>query len=417
MPEIRILVVDDSVVVRRLVTDSLESDPDLTVAAAAANGKIALNRLAQANPDVVVLDVEMPVMDGLETLSALRKTHPKLPVIMFSTLTQRGATATLEALARGASDYVTKPANVGGVNVAMQRIRDELVPKIKALCGREAPIAPTPPRPQPAGVAGVAGAGEAARPGRPSPAASMEHPARVDVVAIGVSTGGPVALERLFTDLPADLPVPVVVVQHMPPLFTDMLAKRLDAKCPLQVAEGVEGAALVPGGAWIAPGDYHLTVARDTRGTHLHVNREPPENSCRPAVDVLFRSVADAYGPNVLAVVLTGMGQDGLRGAERIVEGGGTVLAQDRATSVVWGMPGFVAGAGLAEEVLPIDRLGGAIVERVRRRQHGSLAAGGDVAAGIAPHESSGGAARSAGARAAGGAGGSVVSLRAGGPA
>ena len=412
MPKIRILVVDDSVVVRRLVTDSLQSDPELTVVAAAANGKIALNRLEQANPDVIVLDVEMPEMDGLETLSALRKTHPKLPVIMFSTLTERGAAATLEALARGASDYVTKPANVGGVNVAVQRIRDELVPKIKALCGRGAPVVPIPPRPQPAGVARV---GEAACPARPSPAASLEHPARVDVVAIGVSTGGPVALERLFADLPADLPVPVVVVQHMPPLFTDMLAKRLDAKCPLQVAEGVEGAALVPGRAWIAPGDHHLTAVRGSRGVHLHVSREPPENSCRPAVDVLFRSVADAYGSNVLATVLTGMGQDGLRGAERIVEGGGTVLAQDQATSVVWGMPGFVAGAGLAEKVLPIDRLGAEIVERVRRGRHGSLAACREVADGAAPHSAGGGAGRLAASTAQVDAGSGVGSMRAGG--
>ena len=382
MPKVRILVVDDSVVVRRLVTDSLESDPELTVVATAANGKIALSRLEQVNPDVIVLDVEMPEMDGLETLSALRKTHPKLPVIMFSTLTERGATATLEALARGASDYVTKPSNVSAVNVAMQRIRDELVPRIKALCGRGAPVVPMPPRARSAGVTGVTGAASPARPARPSLVASPKSPARVDVVAIGVSTGGPVALERLFADLPADLPVPVVVVQHMPPLFTDMLAKRLDAKCPLQVAEGAEGAALVPGRAWIAPGDHHLTVVRESRGVHLHVSQEPPENSCRPAVDVLFRSVADAYGSNVLAVVLTGMGQDGLRGAERIVEGGGTVLVQDQATSVVWGMPGFVAGAGLADEVLPLDLLGGEIVERVRRGQRGPLPAGREGAAG-----------------------------------
>ncbi len=359
MPSIRVLVVDDSVVVRRLVTDSLQSDPDLTVVAAAANGRIALSRLPQVNPDVVVLDVEMPELDGLETLTALRATHPKLPVIMFSTLTERGAAATLEALSRGASDYVTKPANVGGVQEAMARIRDELIPKVKLLCGR--PVVTTPP-PRRAVLPTAQPAGSP-RPRRSGP------PPAVELLAIGVSTGGPAALEKLFSALPGDLGVPVVVVQHMPPIFTDMLARRLDSHSALQVAEAATGVVLAPNQTWIAPGDFHLVVEPHGDAKVLRTTTDPPENSCRPAVDVLFRSAARAYGAGVLAVVMTGMGQDGLRGAEQIIEVGGAVLAQDEATSVVWGMPGYVANTGLADQVLPLDQLAGAIVRRVRQPQ------------------------------------------------
>ncbi len=352
VPSITVLVVDDSVVVRRLVSDSLEADADLRVVATAANGKIALARVPQANPDVVILDLEMPELDGLETLSLLRASRPRLPVIMFSTLTERGAAATLEALARGASDYVAKPANVGGVQEAMARIRDQLIPRIKALCGRvppARPIAITAPAVVPQRREGL--------------------PAAVELVAVGVSTGGPAALERLFGDLPGDLGVPVVVVQHMPPVFTDMLARRLDARSALAVAEARSGVVLAANEAWIAPGDFHLSLERHGETVALRTTSDPPENSCRPAVDVLFRSAAHVYGPGVLAVVMTGMGQDGWRGAEHVVEAGGTVLAQDEASSVVWGMPGYVASAGLAERVLPLDQLAAAVVRRARRRE------------------------------------------------
>ncbi len=357
MPSIRVLVVDDSVVIRRLVTDSLEADPEIQVVGAAANGRIALSRLPQVNPDAVVLDIEMPEMDGLETLTALRATHPRLPVVMFSTLTERGATATLEALARGASDYVTKPSNVGGVHEAMERIRAELIPKLKVLCGRP-PVGPAAAERRAPVVAPVKNIQRRATAGPAAP---------VEVVAIGVSTGGPVALERLFSALPGDIGVPVVVVQHMPPVFTEMLARRLDGRSQLQVAEGADGAVLRAGQALIAPGDHHMVISRAGAGVVVQTTDGPPENSCRPAVDVLFRSVVDVYGPGVLGVVMTGMGQDGLRGSERIVEAGGRVLAQDRDTSVVWGMPGYVAEAGLADEVLPLDALAAAIARRTRR--------------------------------------------------
>ncbi len=358
MGKIRVLVVDDAVVVRKLVTDALSEDPDIEVAGVAANGRIALAKIAQVNPDVVTLDIEMPDMDGLETLAELRKLYPRLPVIMFSTLTERGARVTLDALALGAADYVTKPSNVGSVGEGMRRIRADLVPKIKSLCVAKVPhvlpaAAPGPVRPAADARRSVT------RPARPG-----ALPSRVDVVVIGVSTGGPNALAEVVPALPRDFSVPVLVVQHMPPIFTRLLGERLDKMCDLAVAEAEEGGVVEAGRVWIAPGDHHMRVRRSGTTVAVRLDQEPPENSCRPAVDVMFRSAVETYGPGVLAVVLTGMGQDGLRGCERIKEAGGAVVVQDKATSVVWGMPGFVAGAGLADSVLPVDRVAGEIMRR-----------------------------------------------------
>jgi two-component system, chemotaxis family, protein-glutamate methylesterase/glutaminase len=355
MPKIRILVVDDSVVVRRMVSDVLVADPELEIAGTAANGKIALAKIPQVNPDIVILDVEMPELDGLGTLVGIRKLLPNLPVIMYSTLTQRGAEATLEALSKGASDYVTKPSNVGSAAQGLERIRTELIPKIKALCGRMPGLAF--PSPAVASTSSLAV--------RPRPAIAHRED-RIDIVAIGISTGGPNALASLMPTFPRDFPVPVVIVQHMPPVFTRLLAERLAAKSQISVEEGYPGAALRPACAWIAPGDYHMIVANEHNQVVLRTHQGPPENSCRPAVDVLFRSVAEVYKPHALAVEMTGMGQDGLRGCEHIRESGGQILAQDQETSVVWGMPGFVAHAGLADKILPLDQLGLEILRRVR---------------------------------------------------
>ena len=364
MRKIRILVVDDSVVVRRMVTDALAADPGLEVAGSAANGRIALSKIPQVNPDLITLDIEMPEMDGLEALRELRKTYPKLPVIMFSTLTERGASATLDALALGANDYVTKPSNVGSASAALERIREELIPKIKALCRAPPNSTPATALPKPAAAPRVFPKIETR---------GQEAPA--EIIAIGVSTGGPNALAEVIPQLPASLPVPVVIVQHMPPIFTKLLAERLAAKSQIRVEEGRPGERLEPGRAWVAPGDFHMAVERKAAGVQLVTHRQPPENSCRPAVDVLFRSVAEVYGPRALGVVMTGMGQDGLRGSERIREAGGRVLAQDEATSIVWGMPGFVAQAGLAEKVLPLDQIAAEIVLRVSEpRAAGSAA-------------------------------------------
>ncbi|MCK6546894.1 chemotaxis response regulator protein-glutamate methylesterase [Myxococcota bacterium] len=352
MARARVLVVDDSVVVRRLVTDALGTDPTIEVVGTAPNGRIALAKIPQVNPDLVTLDIEMPELDGLSTLPLLRAKYPKLPVIMFSTLTQRGAAATLDALRLGATDWVTKPANVGSVVVAQQRIRDELIPKIHNLTGHvslphqatmDLHIPPTAPK--------------------LTPSVGLK---KIDVVCIGVSTGGPNALAAVIPQLPRDLGVPVVIVQHMPALFTQLLARRLSVGTGMQVDEGRAGGAVLPGRAWLAPGDWHMIVERKDDRVSIGLNQAPPENSCRPAVDVLFASVAKVYGGRALGVVLTGMGQDGLRGGEKIVDAGGSLIIQDEATSVVWGMPGAVARAGLAEEILPLDRIAQNIIKRAR---------------------------------------------------
>jgi len=348
MAPTRVMIVDDAVVVRRLLSDVISEDPDLEVVATAANGQIALDRLDRYEPDVIILDVEMPVMDGLATLEEIRRRDRRLPVIMFSTLTQRGATATLDALSRGANDYLTKPTNTAGITDAKDQIRRDLVPRVRALVGRD--------RVDDAEV----------RPTTPVTTRKSSPGARIDVLAIGVSTGGPNALNEVLPALPRELPVPVVVVQHMPPVFTRLLAERLDAKCALSVAEAEAGMRLEPGHVFVAPGDHHLEVKGGPTPT-VQITDGPPENSCRPAVDVLFRSVSRAYGPRVLALVLTGMGHDGLKGSETIVEAGGTVLAQDQATSVVWGMPGYVAKAGIADRVLPLDRMAPEILDRLAR--------------------------------------------------
>ena len=344
MVPIRLLIVDDSAVVRRLLGEALVQRPEIVVVGTASTGALALAKIPQLNPDVITLDVEMPGMNGIETLVEIRKRYPRLPVIMFSTLTERGAGTTLEALSLGASDYVTKPSNSESLSGAMETVRRELTAKIISLAGPRtaspAPALRTAPR-------------------------NRFRPARVDVVAIGTSTGGPNALAEVIPLLPGNLPVPVVVVQHMPPLFTRLLAERLNSRSRLTVVEGAAGQIMEPGHVYIAPGDFHMMAIRQADAMVLGLNRSAPENSCRPAVDVLFRSVAETYGSNVLAVVMTGMGSDGARGAQSIREAGGEVLVQDEASSVIWGMPGAVVRAGAADKVLPLSEISGEIVQRV----------------------------------------------------
>ncbi|HEX8324409.1 MAG TPA: chemotaxis response regulator protein-glutamate methylesterase [Tepidisphaeraceae bacterium] len=352
MSKIRVLIVDDAVVIRRIVSDVLAGEPGIEIVGTAANGRIALQKIPQTNPDLITLDVEMPEMDGLATLKELRKTYRKLPVIMFSTLTGRGASTTLDALANGASDYVTKPANVGSVSAAMTRIREELIPKIKALCPQ---TAPTPP---------------ATMPVLSAPRATVMRPTAVrsggiEAVVIGVSTGGPNALAEVIPSLPRDLPVPVLIVQHMPPVFTRVLAERLALKSAVAVKEAVHGEAIRPGTVYIAPGDFHMHVERAAGVCRVMLSQGPPENSCRPAADVLMRTAAAVYGANTLGVILTGMGQDGLRGAEAIRDRGGVTFVQDEASSVVWGMPGHVARNGLADRQVPLGQVAMEITRRV----------------------------------------------------
>ncbi|WP_433371187.1 protein-glutamate methylesterase/protein-glutamine glutaminase [Actinoplanes sp. CA-142083] len=396
---ISVLVVDDSVVVRRLIVDALGGAENIEVVGTASNGLLAQAKIDQLKPDVITMDIEMPQMDGIAAVKELRKRHKQIPVIMFSTLSAAGASATLEALAAGATDYVTKPSNVGSVNESIAAVREELVPKIYALGGRRrpagmpsgAPPAPSRPGAAPArparpsaappraglppsgpGRPGFAPAGPA--PAGPKPAKRAGAGGKVDILAIGSSTGGPDALTKVLTGIPSDLPVPIVITQHMPPVFTRMFAERLDRSTPLRVVEATDGMELTPGWAYIAPGDSHLVLHRRGTATLTQLSGAPPENSCRPAVDVMFRSVAALYGASAFATVLTGMGQDGRGGAKVLRDAGAEVLAQDEATSVVWGMPGAVVGAGLADEILPLDRIAAFLINRVKTGRSAAVA-------------------------------------------
>lgn len=349
MSPVRVLIVDDSVVIRKVLSEALTSDPEIQVAATARDGTIALSKIPLVNPDIVTLDVEMPGMSGLETLIAIRKLHPRLPVIMFSTLTERGAAITLEALSLGADDCVTKPQGNQSVEETRARICGDLIPKVKELCVKRLPDTHTQKTWTQAAKSVPRAGGK---------------PVRAHIVAIGTSTGGPNALATLLPALADDFPVPVVVVQHMPALFTRLLAERLNKQSAVSVHEGIPGTALAPGHVWIAPGNYHMKVARQDQAVRLVTTQDPPQNSCRPSVDVLFESVAQVYGDSALAVVLTGMGSDGARGAQRIHEAGGQVIVQDEATSVVWGMPGQVAAGGLADAILPLDAIAAELARR-----------------------------------------------------
>jgi two-component system, chemotaxis family, protein-glutamate methylesterase/glutaminase len=359
----RILIVEDSAVMRSLLRTVISSDPGLEVAGTAADGASALTFLAGERPDLVLLDVEMPVMDGLATLRQMRSRGIRVPVIMCSSLTRRGARVTIDALASGASDYVAKPTGQAGRDAAIRALAQELVPKVLAL------TAPAPPRVPASGTSAAV---------TPLPAASQASALRTaaaraaspSVLVIGVSTGGPAALEVLLPALPAGFPLPVLIVQHMPELFTRLMAERLNSRCALRVHEASEGEPICRGKIAIARGNWHLEIrspATSSAAPTMHLSQDPLENHCRPAVDVLFRSAARTFGPGVLAVVLTGMGYDGLIGARMIRQQGGCVLAQDQATSTIWGMPGAVAGAGLADKIVALDAMASEIVKLAGR--------------------------------------------------
>ena len=344
---VHVLVVDDSVVMRRVVSRALERDPDVGSTAFASNGQIALAKIAERRPDVVVLDLEMPVLDGFATLGEIRRFDPTLPVILFSSVDERIAAATLEALSLGATDFVVKPSG-GALEEAEAYVLEHLAPLVKGLAE---------PRP----VRSTAAADhETRRPRRTE---------KIGVVVVGVSTGGPDALAVVVRSLPADLAAPVLIVQHMPPMFTRLLADRLARLSPLRIGEAADAHVLSPGDVLVAPGDRHLTVERAGQSVATRLSDGPPENSCRPAADVLFRSAAEVYGPGVLAVVLTGMGRDGLRGCQAVHTAGGHVVVQDPGTALIPSMPATVADAGLADAVVPLERVADEIARRVGARR------------------------------------------------
>lgn len=332
---IRVLVVDDSLVMRSLLRMVLASEPAIELAGMAADGVSALEAIDRIRPDLILLDIEMPRMNGLEVLAELHARKSAAKIIMCSTLTRRGAAITIDALAQGATDYVTKPTAQHGAADAVATLSRDLLPKIKALFTDAYSAVPHPP------------------------AHDAVHPQPASIVVIGVSTGGPAALDALLPQLPGDFPVPIAIVQHMPQLFTALLADRLNRECALAVCEASQGARLEAGRVYIARGDWHLEFTRLAfgRGHGLRLTQAMPEHFCRPSVDVLFRSAAEKYGEGVIGVVLTGMGSDGLEGCRSIRNAGGRILVQDRASSAVWGMPGVVAEAGLADRVLPLHAI------------------------------------------------------------
>jgi len=301
------------------------------------------------------------VMDVLFTLKKLRSRGHKMPVIMCSSLTQRGARVTIEALAGGASDYVAKPHNQSGREAALEALSHELIPKIHALTQQLRPAGASVPMRRP-GISALAPLAPSSRQ-QPMPTAPLS------VLAIGVSTGGPAALDVVLPALPADFPLPVLIVQHMPEVFTRLFAERLNLRCKLQVRESAEGELVRPGFIFIAKGNWHMEVrsGHPSQPASLHLTQAPLENHCRPSVDILFRSLAPVYGSGTLAVILTGMGSDGLAGCRLLRERGCPILAQDQATSAVWGMPGAVANAGIAHRVLPLTHVAPEILRIVSR--------------------------------------------------
>ncbi|MDD3443968.1 MAG: chemotaxis response regulator protein-glutamate methylesterase [Zavarzinia sp.] len=366
---IRVMVVDDSAVIRGLVSRWIGAEAGMEVVATAANGAIAVRQAEKTQPDVVVLDIEMPEMDGITALPEILKAVRGVRVLMSSTLTRLGAEVSLRALTLGASDYLTKPSSTGDAQVA-EAFRAELLRKVRALgearrsrvrgvSARPANAAPHKPAtaPTPAVGALYSGARVQLRPsGRVRP----------QVLAIGSSTGGPQALTTVLGPIAARLNVPVLITQHMPATFTAILAEHIAKATGVPAAEAVDGETITAGRIYVAPGNHHMIVRRDGGKRTLHLTDDPPEHFCRPAVDPMLRSAAEAFGAATLAVILTGMGQDGLAGGRAVVEAGGTVMAQDEASSVVWGMPGAAATAGICSAVLPLGEIGGAIESFLR---------------------------------------------------
>ena len=343
---VRVMVCDDSAVIRSAVARILEADPNIRVVVRAENGRAALDAMKLHDIDVVVLDIEMPVMDGLTALPLMLAADPSLRVIMASTLTMRGADISMRALRLGAADYVPKPSALQITGDT--RFGAELIEKVRGLAklrrGARAVGSSSP----------AVKDGGAAAPLRTSPA--PRH--MPGLLAVGSSTGGPNALFALIQSLPPRLPVPVVLTQHMPATFMPILANHIGRLGGMPCSEATDGARLIPGQILLAPGDRHLLVQREAGGLVARLSDGPPEHFCRPSVNPMLRSACEAMEGRVLVVMLTGMGNDGLEGTRMVVQQGGSALAQDEATSVVWGMPGAIAKEGLAHAVLPLAKIG-----------------------------------------------------------
>ncbi len=348
MKKIKVLVVDDSSVIRKVISEILAKDPEIEVVGMAKDGKEAIEKAEELLPDVVTLDIEMPVMDGLSALKILRQKVPRSKVIMFSSLTQEGAKATIEALSLGAYDFVPKPSTRSFLE-SIKKIELDLLPKIKSIV----PLKEIKPIL------------------KPRDSFLEVKKGSFKVCGVGVSTGGPQTLMEIFSKLPKGFPVPILVVQHMPPIFTRYLAERLNSISPLEVKEAEQGELVKDGVVYIAPGDYHMEVKKEGTRVRIFLHQGPLRNHCRPAVDELFESLAEIYNGYVLALILTGMGYDGKEGAKKIKEKGGVILAQDAQSSVVFGMPRVIIEAGLADEVLNISEIPQRLIEIFKEKRDG----------------------------------------------
>lgn len=355
---IKVAVVDDSAVVRGLVSRWIDEDPALEVCGRFSNGQLAVDGVARVSPDIILLDIEMPVMDGITALPGLLQNAPDAKIIMASTLTRKNAEISLKALSLGATDYIPKPESNSGITTSTE-FREELLRKVKAVAPRRRPQA-APGGPAPAATAASAQS-QASSLADEKPTITLRafSPVKPRILAIGSSTGGPQALAKVIEDIAPVLPgLPVVITQHMPATFTAILAERLSRVANLPAKEGDDGELLLPGHIYVARGGLHMALQEQDGQTKIKVFDGPVVNYCKPAVDPLFESVASIYGSASLALVLTGMGHDGAAGGKIIADAGGTVIAQDQASSVVWGMPGATAAAGACAAVLPLNEIG-----------------------------------------------------------
>lgn len=359
---IRVMVVDDSAIIRGLISRILVSDPGISVVASVGNGKMAVESLGRHDVDVVIMDIEMPVMDGLTALPKLLEVKPDVRIVMASTLTLRNAETSLRALELGASDYISKPTATRDISGGdeFQRLLLEKVRALGSLAkrGARATAPVSVPRPAPAATPG-------APPSLyPTGPITLRAPGllRPLVVAIGSSTGGPPALFTVLKDIQSSIGVPILITQHMPPTFTTILAQHIERNSGWPCREGQAGEPILSGRIYLAPGGYHMLVDQHEGKPIIRLTQDPPENFCRPAVDPMLRSMVKYYNGRILSVILTGMGADGMRGCREVVQAGGTVFAQDEATSTVWGMPGAVATDGICSAVLPLKDIGARVM-------------------------------------------------------
>lgn len=370
---LRVLVADDSILFRKIITEALTSLPGVEVVGSAQNGKIALQKVMELKPDLLTLDMEMPEMDGIGVLDALRAAKVKVFTIIVSALTRQGGDLTLRALEKGAIDFITKPGGTGSVE-SLKAIKKDLAPHIRMITSRLEIRNILINKSEP----GKPAARSAAPPNKPVATDQAAHPlsacvrrpvmsGRPDLVLIGVSTGGPNALARLLPSIPKDLGVPILIVQHMPPVFTQSLAESLSAKCPMKVYEASHGAVIEPNTVYLAPGGRQMRIVLNAEGRKtIQITDDPPENNCKPSVDYLFRSVANAMPGKAMAVILTGMGSDGLIGVKLLRRHGCFTIAQNEASCVVYGMPKAIVDAGIADAVLPLDEIASLIIATVR---------------------------------------------------